>query len=88
MVRNGVGDPDTVLLIDGESEWSQKLAGVLQGIAGLVLTKNCTLDGSPWGSFTTWPLIRSSAQISPLGVAMMPCIRLIWPLKFQPLGRR
>ena len=37
VVRDGVGNPDAVLLVDGEGERPDKLAGVLQRIAGLVL---------------------------------------------------
>ena len=39
MVGNRVGDPDTVLLIDGESEGPHQLAWVLEWIAGLVLAE-------------------------------------------------
>ena len=43
VVRDGVGNPDAVLLVDGESERPDEFAGVLQRIAGLVLAEELDL---------------------------------------------
>ncbi len=42
-------DPDAVLLIDREVEGSKQLAGIIQGIAGLILTIEFGLGGIALG---------------------------------------
>ena len=44
VVGDGIGDPDAVLLINGESERPDQFAGVLQRIARLVLAEELR----PW----------------------------------------
>src|SRR5215475_7754793 len=41
---------------------------------------------SPLGKCRSWRFETPSAHTSPLGVAMMPCIRPSWPLKVMPSG--
>ena len=43
VVRDGVGNPDAVLLVNGEGERPDEFAGVLQRIARLVLTEELHL---------------------------------------------
>ena len=43
MIADNVGDPDTVLLVDRDSERGDQLAGILQGITALVLTQKLAL---------------------------------------------
>src|SRR5262245_29182592 len=56
----------------------------LFGFPSVVWQKNLTFEGSPFGKYTTLSSLKSSAQTSPLGVTMTPCITPSFPPKLKP----
>src|SRR5215831_9433713 len=56
----------------------------LFGLPSVDWQKNVTLEGSPFGIYTTLSSLKSSAQTSPLGVTITPCITPSLPPKLKP----
>ena len=79
---------DAALLTQIRSCWSiarwngpRRWPGFSLGLRVLFTNSKCPLAGSPLGMKTTRLCSKSSAQISPLGVAIIPCISPSLPPK-------
>ena len=77
----GIADPNSILLVNREMERPQEMARVFFGVAGLVHKKQTPFGGISFGHENHGAVFQVDAQISPLGVAIIPCISPSLPPK-------